>query len=192
MSTYTVKVDAATRSALGDIRSDFLELAFQRFQHLKDRLQQEKSAAIRLLLLKEIFSIFDEMNAIQDVRANFQDPAFFDPIFELITFVRNVLLHFPLFDNWNLIYISAEIGSELMPQKKGGQIAKYLDNNFGKADLDFNVEFSDQKFSTAIKLSAIKQSPDLTYLKDIVSEDDVITLIIEIIQHLYIGKGQVV
>ncbi|HKG08440.1 MAG TPA: hypothetical protein VKB19_18375 [Pedobacter sp.] len=190
MASYKVTVDSATRASLGNIRSSFLELAFERFLYTKDRLQHEQNKAVRLLLLKEVFSIFDEINAIIDVRVNFNDPQAFDSLFELVNFLRNVLLHFPLFDTWDQIFISPSIGSEMMPQRKGGQIAKYLNNNLGKADVPYTIQFSSVTFDASINLSAIKADPDFTFLKDIVSEKDVITLIVELIQHLYTAKKQ--
>lgn len=191
MTKYSVKLNSVIRASLGDIRSDFVENAFLRFLYVKDVLQSEKiSSQIRLLLLKEIFSIFDEIQAIHDVRDNFAEPKALDGIFELVIFIRNVLLHFPIFDTWDHINISPEVGSEMMPNRKGGQIAKYLIDNLGKNNISFDVEFSGGKANTSINLSAIKPNPDKTYLKDIISEDSVITLIIEIVQHLYTATKQ--
>ncbi|WAC39032.1 hypothetical protein [Pedobacter sp. SL55] len=121
MIKYSAKLDPAIRASLGNIRSDFVEHAFVRFVHLKDALQNDNlPPQIRLLLLKEIFSIFDEIQAVYDIKTNFSNPKCFEGIFEFIVFVRNVLLHYPIFDTWDQINISPEMGSEMMRDRKGG------------------------------------------------------------------------
>lgn len=193
MVKYTVTVKPTTRLKLGIIRSNFMELAFERFLYVKDNLRRDTTISpIRLLCLKEIFSIFDEINRIEDVRLSFSDPKALDPLFELVTFVRNVLLHFPLFDKWEQIFISSEIASEMMSNRKGGQIAKYLDNNLNKIDIPFSADYAGGEIEAQINLSAIKISPQLTYLKDIISEQDVISILIDILEHLFTGKADII
>ena len=190
MINYKVKLRPEKRETLGNIRSNFLEMAFERFLYTRDRFTLETQAPKKLLLLKEIFSIFDEIHAIDDVRENFSDKTIFDPIFDLIEFLRNLLLHFPLFDTWDQIFISPVIASEMMKNRKGGKIAKYLKDNLGKEDIPFEVEYSGGTAKSSINRSAIKANGELTYVKDIISQKDAVSIIFDIVEHLYTATKQ--
>lgn len=193
MNQYSVKLNTNTRDNLGDIRSDFIEQAFLRFLYLKDELHGKQfSSQTRLLILKEIFSIFDEIQAINYIRRNFADPVSLNGIFELVVFLRSVLLHFPIFSTWDQINISPEIASEMMPKRRGGQIFKYLTENLGKNDIPFEVHYSGGMRNSSINLSAIKANPKKTYIKEIITEDAVITLMVDIVQYIYSVKTRIV
>lgn len=195
MIKHQYKLSSVTRSSLGEIKSNFIEQAFERFSYLKYVLQTHKiQPYIRLLLLKEIFSIFSEIQAVHDIKGNFSNSEDLKGIFELIVFVRNVLLHFPIFNTWDEISISPEVAREMMPNnnknKNSSKIAKYLDNNFGKDDITIEAHYEGQKLLGlgSINLSAIKANSEKTFLKSIISEDNIISLLTNILTFLYTAK----
>lgn len=190
MTRYTVTLDAAKRTLLGEQKSDFLVKAFERFLTLQEKIKDDAvPPSIKLLYLKEIFAIFSEIEQFSDVRATFQPTAIIEPVFAFVTFLRNVLLHFPIYDTWNEIQISADFANDLSPGHKASSISKYLNANAGEDDLDITLttEFGD--LPAKIRFSAIKGAGDLIFLKDIITEDEVVNVLLGILLFVYTAKA---
>ncbi|MBG6233502.1 hypothetical protein IWX76_000057 [Pedobacter sp. CAN_A7] len=189
MAKYTVTLDAAKRAALGDQRSDFLIKAFERFLTIQEKIKDDSvSPAIKLLCLKEIFAIFSEIEQFSDVSATFQPTNIIVPVFAFVTFLRNVLLHFPIYNSWNDIQISADLANDLSPNHKGSSISKYLNANVGMQDLDMTLVTEFGELPATLRFSAIKNPVDLIFLKDIITEDEVVNVLLGILLFVYTTK----
>ena len=99
-----------------------------------------------------------------------------NPELRLATFemIRNLNLHFPCFDNWNEVFIFNEM---LTWDRKFSTIKSYFDENCGEKlnyDIFIKTPFGWEKRHTVVftvpKLSEGKK----IYLKDVISENDVI------------------
>lgn len=78
------------------------------------------------------------MQSIQGLRTNFEKPETLKPVYDAISFIRNILLHFPIFESWNDIFISTEIANK-MNNNRQGKIESFLNNYQGKDKYSFGT-----------------------------------------------------
>lgn len=112
-----------------------LNLFYNRFYDLFDEIVSDKfvkySAAIRFSKLKEAFAIYKELLYYPPIREYIKwmkagGRPYFEGIIadDLFSFIRNLLMHFPIFNTWDEVYITKDMAT----WGKSGQIDKFLKN----------------------------------------------------------------
>ena len=163
---------------------EVLNLFYNRFYDLYDEIVNDEfssqDAEIRFIKLRDAFSIYKELLSYEPIK-NYVDwmkkggrPPLEGVIADdLIGFVRNLLLHFPVFKTWDEVYIN----SNLATWSKTGQIDKFLKKctNIkidGKGELNYRIWEHKKKKMTYFSVNFPEEYGEKNiYLKDIISEE---------------------
>jgi hypothetical protein len=96
-----------------------LNLFYIRFNDLYNELSHEKffknKPSYRFYKIREIFSVYKELLGYEPIKYHIElikrtrPPLEGIIVNDLFSFVRNLLLHFPVFDNWDDVYISKDM-----------------------------------------------------------------------------------
>lgn len=105
-----------------------------------------------------------------------KDSEHYQEKFDTFRMLRNLLVHFPIFDSWDDIYISREL---LRWNGQHGMIEKYFEKNQGKT-LSFSVYtrhdyFYDNSNEFSISIPRLKDKTKV-YLKDMLSFNNALWL----------------
>lgn len=104
----------------------------------------------------------------------------------LFSFVRNLLLHFPIFENWDDVYISKDLAT----WNKVGTIHKFLKESSkikidDKGTIKYRIWEKSKKLMTHISINFPEEYNDnKIFLKDIVSEKEGIKLCISFMKEI--------
>ncbi|WP_316849623.1 hypothetical protein [Pedobacter agri] len=187
---------------LNEHETMFVSMAMERFHQLVAKLNAgDLSSEYRLFYIKELYSIFAEIDNIPFIKKYKSDPPPPKDVIEIIKgldqtvkFVRNVLLHFPLFNTWDEIWISKAFAKAMIESpikdrknKPKGEIFKYLDNEFqveGKAFKFIDPESKEEKLCL-IKRPLDVDMDEKIFLKDILSEDEGAFTLLSLKLHTY-------
>lgn len=112
---------------------EVLSLFYNRFYDLYEEVVNDdficKDAKIRFYKLRESFSIYKELLSYEPIKEYINwmkkggRPHFEGIIVDdLFSFIRNLLLHFPIYDAWDEVYINKKLAT----WSKVGQIDKFL------------------------------------------------------------------
>lgn len=167
-----------------------LNLFYNRFYDLYDELSSieflEKEASYRFYKIREIFSVYKEVLGYEPIKYHIEMIKISKPplegviVSDLFSFVRNLLLHFPIFDNWNEVYISKDLAT----WNKAGTIDKFLKKSTkikidDKGTIHYRIWEKSKKQFTEIAINFPEEYNDnKIFLKDIVSEKEGIKLCI--------------
>lgn len=110
-----------------------LTLFYNRFYFLYDEISNEnfktQEPYFRFYRLREAFSVFKEISNYEPIKKYLKGMKrggrpFFEGLIadDLFSFIRNLLLHFPIFDTWDEVYINKSLAT----WDKAGQINKFL------------------------------------------------------------------
>ncbi len=175
-----------------------LTLFYNRFYNLYDGLSREEffneKPEYRFYKIREIFSVYKELlgyepiqHYIKYVKRGGRPPLEGFIVDDLFSFVRNVLLHFPVFDNWSEVYVNKDLAT----WNKAGTIHKFLlKSSQIKIDdsgiINYRIWEKSKKLMTYIKIHLPEEYVDgsLIYLKDIISEKDGIKLCISFMKEV--------
>lgn len=175
-----------------------LELFYNRFYNLYEELSQEeffkKEPINRFYKIREIFSVYKELlgygpvqHHVQHVKNGGRPPLEGIIIDDLFSFVRNLLLHFPIFDDWNSVYVS----NNLATWNKEGTIHKFLLKSSqikidGKGIVKYRIWEKSKKLMTYIQIYFPEKYNDNSkiFLKDIISEKEGIKLCISFMKQI--------
>lgn len=116
-----------------DKEIEVLTLFYNRFYDLYDEITNDsffdEQAHIRFFKLREAFSIYKELLSYEPIKKyvewmkNGGRPPLEGVIADgLFSFIRNLLLHFPVFKIWDEVYINENMATWI----KKGQIDKFL------------------------------------------------------------------
>lgn len=149
----------------------------------------------RLSRVKEGFSIYTEMLdywAIRLTLSRFKKmfpPGQAELANDLTKFIRNIFVHFPLYDSWNEIYIT----KALVNWSRSGQIDKFLRQYTGKAEFKLRIKEKRRKKTTHITLKFPSRYDYGTkiYLKDILSEKSGVKFCFILMQRTLISSDRV-
>ncbi|MDD4354022.1 MAG: hypothetical protein PHN56_06220 [Candidatus Nanoarchaeia archaeon] len=169
-----------------------LSLFYNRFYDLYEEMSREEffnnNSEYRFSKIREIFSIYKELISYEPIREyltyikNGGRPSLEGFIVDdLFSFVSNVLLHFPIFDSWDDVYISETLAT----WNKKGTIHKFLSKS-AKIKIDdrgvikYRIWENSKKQMTYISINLPEEYGNLSkiFLKDIISEKDGIKLCI--------------
>ena len=163
---------------------EVLLLFFNRFYDLYDEIVNnefsKKDAKVRFFKLRDAFSVYKELLNYEPIKAYIEymkkgGRPFFEGIIadDLFSFIRNLLLHFPVFETWDEVYINKNLAT----WSKSGQINKFLSKAIhykidGTGVINYRIWEEKKKKMTYFSVN-LPEKYDCTniYLKDIISEE---------------------
>lgn len=159
-----------------------LQLFYNRFYDLYESLLNDDfqhNHEERFCRIREIFSVYKELLGYEPIKQylSYMKKGGRPPLEsmiadELFSFIRNVLLHFPIFDTWNEVYIT----DELATWNKVGTIHAFLEKCTkvkidNKGVIKYRMWVASKKKMTYVTIQLPNlYSGDKMYLKDIVEE----------------------
>ncbi len=163
---------------------EVLTLFYNRFYDLYDEIVNDnfyiKNANIRFIKLREAFSVYKELLNYEPIKVYVQwmknggrPPLGGIIADDVFSFIRNLLLHFPIFNTWNEVYINKNLAT----WSKVGQIDKFLKKCTkikidGKGKVDYRIWEKNKKKMTYFSINFPEEYEDNNiYLKDIISEE---------------------
>ena len=163
---------------------EVLSLFYNRFYDLYEEIINEdfinKDAKIRFYKLRESFSIYKELLSYEPIKEyiNWMKKGgrpHFEGIIadDLFSFIRNLLLHFPIFDTWDEVYINKNLAT----WSKVGQIDKFLTKGIkgkidGKGTVKYRIWEEKKKKMTYFCINFPQEyNENNIYLKNIISEE---------------------
>ena len=162
---------------------EVLSLFYNRFYDLYEDVNDDfinNDAKIRFYKLRESFSIYKELLSYEPIKEYIiwmkkGGRPHFEGIIadDLFSFIRNLLLHFPIFDTWDEVYINKNLAT----WSKVGQIDKFLNKGIkekidGKGTVKYRIWEEKKKKMTYFCINFPEKYIDTNiYLKDIISEE---------------------
>ena len=163
---------------------EVLNLFYNRFYDLFDEIINDdflnEKAETRFLKLREAFSVYKELlsyepikNYVEWMKKGGRPPLEGIIADGLFSFIRNLLLHFPIFNTWNEVYINKNLAT----WSKAGQIDKFLQQGTkikidGKGSVEYRIwECKKEKMTYfSINFPEVYKNDNI-YLKDIIAEE---------------------
>ncbi|MCL2042408.1 MAG: hypothetical protein FWG84_10300 [Bacteroidales bacterium] len=158
----------------------FLNLSYNKFYDIFSEVYTKdfwgKAPYYRLTKISQAFSIYSEILNYEPFEGVFKWLEKYRPPMEaeisgqLFKFIRNILVHFPFFDNWNEIWISQELVNWKRPNQS---IDKFLKKFCGKTKIKYRFKENLQKGFTYVSINfPEKYDNEKIYLKDIICEEE--------------------
>lgn len=175
-----------------------LNLFYNRFYNLFDEINQDSflyiDSNLKFYKLREIFSIYKELLYYKPIREYinyiknwWKPPLDWIIVDDLFSFIRNLLSHFPLFNNWNEVYINKSLAT----WNGKWTIHKFLQKSVNikidwKWEIKYRIWESEKRKMTYISVFFPENynNDELIYLKDIISENDGIKLCISFMKEV--------
>jgi len=175
-----------------------LELFYNRFYNLYDELSQEKffaeKSTYRFYKIRDIFSVYKELlgyepiqHYIKYVKNGGRPPLEGLVIDDLFSFVRNLLLHFTIFDDGDSVYISKDLAT----WNKAATIHKFPQKSSqikinDKGIIKYRIWENDKKLMTYVQIHLPEEYSDNSkiFLKDIISEKEGVKLCISFMKQV--------
>lgn len=172
------------KSLPNDKELEVLTLFYNRFYDLYEEITNDnffkENAQLRFFKLREAFSIYKELLSYEPIKSYLEwmkrggRPPLEGIIADgLFSFIRNLLLHFPIFKTWDEVYVNKSLAT----WSKKGQIDKFLHKCTqikidGSGILQYRIwEVKKEKMTYfSIHFPEVYNQNDI-YLKDIISED---------------------
>ena len=169
---------------LSEKEIEVLTLFYNRFYELYEEITSEnfieENAQIRFFKLREAFSIYKELLSYEPIKSYIDwmkhggRPPLEGVIADgLFSFIRNLLLHFPVFKTWDEVYINKTLAT----WSKTGQIDRFLNKCQqikidGTGTLHYRIWEVKKKKMTYITINFPEEyGEENIFLKDIISED---------------------
>jgi hypothetical protein len=179
-----------------DKNRDFLKLLNERFLKLRKKIMDDKflliNEDIRFSIIKEVLIVYSELlegkrikGLIKDKKSCKEDK---DDLFEydFFIFIRNLLIHFPLYDNWDEVCFWE---SMINWSSEGRRIDKFLKTN--QEDININISRKDKsKKCFNIYLNQKYLVNQKICLKDIINEKDAVIFLRWIIEDLMLTENK--
>lgn len=169
---------------LSEKEIEVLTLFYNRFYELYEEITSEnfieENAQIRFFKLREAFSIYKELLSYEPIKSYIDwmkhggRPPLEGVIADgLFSFIRNLLLHFPVFKTWDEVYINKTLAT----WSKTGQIDRFLNKCQqikidGTGILHYRIWEVKKKKMTYFTINFPEEyGEENIFLKDIISED---------------------
>ena len=165
-----------------EAEKEFLILAYNRFYDLFDEIKDDQfwkqDEWYRFSKIKEIFAVYSELLNYEPIKwvVDWMKKGGRPPMEgvigdDLFKFIRNVILHFPYFENWDSVWINKLL---INWNKNGQSIDRFLKKYVGQKEVKYRFWESDKKRMTylIIKFPIRYNKTEKVFLKDIVSEKD--------------------
>lgn len=175
-----------------------LDLFYNRFYDLYDELSQEKffeeKPTYRFYKIREIFSVYKELLGYEPIKYYIRygknggrPPLEGIIVDDLFSFVRNLLLHFPVFDDWNSVYVNKDLAT----WNKEGTIHKFLIKSSQiKIDdegiIKYRIWEKSKSLMTQVQIHLPREYDNSSkiFLKDIISEKEGLKLCISFMKQI--------
>lgn len=173
-----------------------LNLFYNRFYDLYEELSHDdffkNISSYRFYKIREIFSVYKELLGYEPIQYHIElikktrPPLEGIIVNDLFSFVRNLLLHFPIFDNWDDVYISKDLAT----WNKAGTIHGFLKKSSkikidDKGTIKYKIWEESKKLMTDISINFPEEyNENKIFLKDIVSEKEGIKLCISFMKEI--------
>ena len=188
MKNHNKKPNEKEKIALG--------LFYKRFYDLYEELSNDNffknKSSYRFYMIREIFSVYKELLGYEPIQYHIKlikktrPPLEGIIVNDLFSFVRNLLLHFPIFENWDDVYISKDLAT----WNKAGTIHRFLEKSSkikinDKGTIKYRIWEKSKKLMTYIFINFPEEYNDnIIFLKDIVSEKEGIKLCISFMKEI--------
>ena len=188
MKNHNKKPNEKEKIALG--------LFYKRFYDLYEELSNDNffknKSSYRFYMIREIFSVYKELLGYKPIQYHIElikktrPPLEGIIVNDLFSFIRNLLLHFPIFDNWDDVYISKDLAT----WNKAGTIHRFLEKSSkikinDKGTIKYRIWEKSKKLMTYISINFPEEYNDnIIFLKDIVSEKEGIKLCISFMKEI--------
>jgi len=174
-----------------------LNLFYNRFYDLYNEIISNdfllNDPKVRFYKIREIFTVYKELLSYEPIKyyvnyvKNGGRPSLEGVIIDdLFSFIRNTLSHFPVFDDWNSVYINKNLATWIKP----GMIDKFLMKCIkikinGKGIVKYRIWEKDKKKMTYISVNLPeKYDANNIYLKDIISEENGLKLCVSFMKQV--------
>lgn len=158
----------------------FYDSFYELYNEIIDDNFSNENANIRYFKLREAFSIYKELLSYEPIKMYIEwmkkggrPPLEGIIADDLFSFIRNLLLHFPIFKTWDEVYINKNLAT----WSKTGQIDKFLKKCQrvkidGKGSVNYRIWEERKKKMTYFSVNFPERYEDNNiYLRDIVSEE---------------------
>ena len=158
----------------------FYDSFFELYNDIIDDNFLNENANTRFFKLRDAFSIYKELLSYEPIKKHIEwmksggrPPLEGIIADDLFSFIRNLLLHFPVFKTWDEVYINKNLAT----WSKAGQIDKFLDKCLqvkidGKGSVNYRIWEERKKKMTYFSINfAEKYQNNNIYLKDLISEE---------------------
>lgn len=174
-----------------------LDLFYNRFYDLYEEISHndffKNTASYRFYKIREIFSVYKELLGYEPIKFHIEVIKRTRPplegiiVSDLFSFIRNLLLHFPIFNNWDDVYISKNLAT----WNKAGTIHRFLEKSSkikidDKGTIHYRIWEKSKKLMTDISISFPEEYDDNNsiFLKDLVSEQEGIKLCLSFMKQI--------
>lgn len=158
----------------------FLNLAYNRFYDLASEIIEdafwEKKGRYRFSKISNLFSVYTELltyesfNFVLEAIKTERPPMESEIGRHLFKVIRNIFVHFPVFETWNDVWVSKEL---INWQNDGLTIDRFFKKFSGHKEVKYRFWETNKKLMTYISLNfPIQYDDNKIYLKDILSEKD--------------------
>lgn len=160
---------------------EFLNIAYNRFFDIFEEVMDDsfwrKRDQYRLSRIKDGFEVYAELLNYEPIKwvieqmKRARPPMEAEISSELFKFIRNVISHFPFFDQWNDIWIKKSI---INWNKDGQSIDRFLLKYSGKTEVKYRFFEKEKRKMTYLSINFPQKysKNQKIYLKDILSEKD--------------------
>ena len=188
MKNQNIKPNEKERIALDLFYNRFYDL----YEELSDNDFFKNKSSYRFYKIREIFSVYKELLGYEPIKYHIElikktrPPLEGIIVSDLFSFIRNLLLHFPVFDNWNDVYITKDLAT----WNKAGTIHKFLEKSSkikinDKGTIKYRIWEESKKLMTHISINFPEEyNGNKIFLKDIVSEQEGIKLCISFMKEI--------
>lgn len=124
----------------------FLNLAYSRFFDISEKISTkdfwEFDPEVRFLYIKDLISIYTELLYYEPIRFVIEEikkkrpPMEAELSSDLLKFIRNILIHFPLFKSWNDVFINYDLCTW---SKDSGSILKFIEKYSNQDVVKYSV-----------------------------------------------------
>lgn len=158
---------------------EFLNLSYNKFLDIYDEIFKENfwtlEAQIRFYKEVKMFSIYSELLNYEPIIKYIQylkrsrPPMESELSSKFIKFIRNLLIHYPLFDSWDEVYINKSL---VTWNQKDSSIDKFLKTYSEQSEIKYRYfdSYNNELKYLTIKLSSNYKNGEKIYLKDIIEE----------------------
>lgn len=188
MQNQNIKPNKKERIALNLFYNRFYDL-YEELSHSDFFLNEPSS---RFFKIREIFSVYKELLGYEPIKFHIEVIKRTRPplegiiVSDLFSFIRNLLLHFPIFDSWDDVYISKDLAT----WNKAGTIHQFLEKSTkikidNKGTIHYRIWEKSKKLMTHISINFPEEYNDnRIFLKNIVSEKEGIKLCISFMKEI--------
>lgn len=158
----------------------FLKLSYNKFFDICSEVYSEdfwtQNPHYRLTKISQAFSIYSEilnhdpLKGVLTWLSKYRPPMESEISGSLFKFIRNVLAHFPFFDNWDEIWVNKDLVNWKQPNQS---IDKFLKEFSGKPQVEYRFKEKSKAGFTYVTINfPEKYDNDKIFLKDMIKEEE--------------------